>query len=911
MKRSCSRYLALLLSIAMIFESQTMTVSATNSNMLEMVQTVEEGNEGVPESVEEGNEGVPESVEEVNEGAPECEDEVNEDVQEHDGEIMDDDNSDEYSLSDPLVSEGAPDVGKEDPEVDFELSNEEKTENISNSDIKARIDLNCIEFSMDAGFPSRVIAAPYPEDMEYTWESDDESIATVDEDGMVYGWSEGSCRIYVKAKDGSASSFCTVHVAHNMHKVSSIEEFQSPHDYENNCQDVWEYSDPNRDKVVIKFSEETEMADKDLIYVTDGNNKEYGAFTGEELAGKGILINSGTVRVRIKSNKSGTAYGFRVVSVEGLREEGFRIHETTLLEYQGTEEDVVIPDGITKIFDRAFKDNKTIKSVKIPRSVKSIGASAFSGCSALEYVDLGRVEEYGEKAFENCTSLTSVVIPKTLTGGPWAGMFPGCSSLRKVEFEAGSKTITAVCRDTPVEEVIIPEGVTSIMDYAFSGCKGITEIKLPETLESIGACAFRGCGTFEELILPANLKTIGRYAFSCEGITNFYYTKDLAALISQRIFESLEFTTRIENLYVEEGVEKVQTVLVANTKLENIYITDASTRIESVYAFESGYYRIYNLPEGTVIHGIVGSGVQKYAKEHDHKFISIGEYLKPISELKIEEISAVEYTGGGIQPRPVVKDGESVLEEGKHYTLSYSANVGVGTGYVTVTGISESGYKGSKEISFVISPFDISKNDGNRFLINYEKTVEFNKQGARPKVSVSFKNSDGTRKMLKEGTDYTVSYKSNKKYNSKEKPTIVITAQGDYTGRKDVQFSLKERNISNANMVAVDRPWISVPNCYATIVAVTDSNTILLPGTDIDNLRYVYSAKTVVKVSGKKVTRKAGETIGVNDVIPVNTVIKVIATAKKGSGYTGTISATYKLYSVAAIIRSILDWLGL
>ena len=883
----------------------------------------------------------------------------------------------------------------------------------------ARIDLNIDEFSLDAGYSSRVIAAVFPEELEYTWESGDETIATVDENGTVYGWKEGSCRIYAKAKDGSASAFCIVNVAHNFHKVNSIEEFQSSHDYEDGCCDIWEYSEPGVEKIAVTFSEDTEVENGiDEIHITDENNNEFGVYTGKELAGKTVIVDSDTVRVRMKCNESGTAYGFRVVRAKSVIED-FVIKNGVLEKYEGSDENVSIPDGVVEIGREAFANNKSIKSVKFSDSVKTLGMKAFFGCSELEDVDLCDVENVYSGAFEGCESLVSVVIPNTVVLSSYP-IFKGCNSLQTVVLEEGLRYIYEICNNSTVREVIMPDSLEIIGTYAFAGCSnleeinfpnrlkiigdnafngctGLKRIEIPDTVTRIDRSAFYGCGTIEELKLPeVSPLDVGSDAFGGNKILNVKIPKNLSYIYDKdnnhiqliRMFES----SIIKNLYYEEGAKRVQAGMLIGCTIDNIYIPGESTVIETHYEGIVGECEQF-IPAGTVIHGKIGSPAQKYAKEYGHKFVNIdGEavaridlndeelsleegstllivaktypddmeyswesddetiatvdqngtiyglregccriyakakdgsasasclvnvlpsFKKSVLDLNIEALSSAEYTGGEIQIKPVVKDGELVLEEGKQYSLSYSSNKSVGTGYVTITGIPENGYEGSVQLSFNINSFDIANNAGDRFVVTYDKTVEFSKHGAKPKVSVSFKNADGTTSALKEGTDYTISYKNNRKYNSKEKPAIVITAKGTYTGKTELQFSLKERNINKAYMGAVDRLWVGLPNCYTTIVAINDSYSLLLPGTDIDNLQYVYSTKTVVKVSGKKITRKAGEAVGTKDVIPANTVIKVIATAKKGSGYTGTISTTYKLYSLESVVKSILRWIGL
>ena len=157
----------------------------------------------------------------------------------------------------------------------------------------------------------------------------------------------------------------------------------------------------------------------------------------------------------------------------------------TLTKYSGSDTEVIIPSElggkpVTAIGEKAFYQNKTITSVKIPEGVTSIGDSAFEGCS----------------------SLTEVTIPKSVTSiGDFA--FYGCSSLT---------------------EVTIPEGVTSIKDSAFAYCSSLTEVTIPEGVTSIEITAFRNCSSLTEVTIPKSVTSIGWGAFvECDALTTVHY----------------------------------------------------------------------------------------------------------------------------------------------------------------------------------------------------------------------------------------------------------------------------------------------------------------------------------------------------------------------------------------------------
>ena len=79
--------------------------------------------------------------------------------------------------------------------------------------------------------------------------------------------------------------------------------------------------------------------------------------------------------------------------------------------------------------------------------------------------------------------------------------------------------VTSPFKDYGIKTVTIEYGITSIGDYVFRGCCGMTELTLPNSVTSIGDCAFYGCTGLTELILPNSVRSIGDIAFTyCSGL---------------------------------------------------------------------------------------------------------------------------------------------------------------------------------------------------------------------------------------------------------------------------------------------------------------------------------------------------------------------------------------------------------
>ena len=108
-------------------------------------------------------------------------------------------------------------------------------------------------------------------------------------------------------------------------------------------------------------------------------------------------------------------------------------------------------------------------------------------------------DEIGEKAFTDCSRLTSLTLPVGITSIGYDA-FAYCSGLTSLT---------------------LPAGITSIGEYAFYGCSGLTSLNLPAGITSIGENAFSGCSGLTSLNLPAGITEIGESTFSdCSGLTS-------------------------------------------------------------------------------------------------------------------------------------------------------------------------------------------------------------------------------------------------------------------------------------------------------------------------------------------------------------------------------------------------------
>lgn len=157
---------------------------------------------------------------------------------------------------------------------------------------------------------------------------------------------------------------------------------------------------------------------------------------------------------------------------------------------------VIIPRKVTRISDGMFSGSQELASVEFLGAVTYIGKGAFALCKSLRTITLpDTVETIGASAFSS-TSLTSITIPQGVTAIE-SSTFSHCDKLKTV---------------------VLGKGLIEIKDEAFFCCNALEEINLPDNLQKIGYRSFYDCNKLKRLDLPESLLSIGEGAFMISGI---------------------------------------------------------------------------------------------------------------------------------------------------------------------------------------------------------------------------------------------------------------------------------------------------------------------------------------------------------------------------------------------------------
>ena len=215
---------------------------------------------------------------------------------------------------------------------------------------------------------------------------------------------------------------------------------------------------------------------------------------------------------------------------------------------------VSLGGGLTSIGVQAFVLTN-ITSIAIPDSVETIGRIAFTRCDSLVSVSIGSgIESIGESAFAECGQLSSITLPdKAISYGDY--VFQKCQSLKGTAFlpSAMKEIPKGIFNKAGILSITWPSGVTSIGESAFADCK-ITQAHIPSTVKTISRAAFAECAELTEASLPTGLTSVGISLFAgCSKLSALVLPDDMTE-IPEFMFNG----TAIRTLALPDHVTKLK-----------------------------------------------------------------------------------------------------------------------------------------------------------------------------------------------------------------------------------------------------------------------------------------------------------------------------------------------------------------
>lgn len=269
--------------------------------------------------------------------------------------------------------------------------------------------------------------------------------------------------------------------------------------------------------------------------------------------------------------------------------------------------ELIIPDGTTRIGSKAFAGCKSINSVTIPESVTSIGDSVFSDCNAIVSM---RIPFVGSDADSNDKTHFGYLFGAT---SYYEGYDAIPSTLKEVII-TGATSIDDNAFDNcgSITSIILPDSIKSIGSYAFSDCISLTSITIPNDVTSIENSTFSGCSSLKSIIIPDSVTSIGRNVFlGCSSLTSITIPDEVTS-IGSGVFEDCSSLTSIRIPFAGPTINGSKTFvyLFSNTgsvsevpsTLKEVVITGGTT-IED-YAF----WKLSSITSITIPEGVTSIG---------------------------------------------------------------------------------------------------------------------------------------------------------------------------------------------------------------------------------------------------------------------------------------------------------------
>ena len=159
---------------------------------------------------------------------------------------------------------------------------------------------------------------------------------------------------------------------------------------------------------------------------------------------------------------------------------------------------------VVAIAPRAFAkdDQGTITDIVLPKYLVEIGEDAFRGSDIASVEMPNTVKRLGVHAFADCKNLKNVTLSSSLTLIPM-GAFSGCEALEELQVPASVKKVADLAFEASgLKEMELPMGVESVGAGAFFNCQQLEKLAFPNSLKRLGVCSFLYCNKLKSLTLP-------------------------------------------------------------------------------------------------------------------------------------------------------------------------------------------------------------------------------------------------------------------------------------------------------------------------------------------------------------------------------------------------------------------------
>lgn len=434
--------------------------------------------------------------------------------------------------------------------------------------------------------------------------------------------------------------------------------------------------------------------------------------------------------------------------------------------------------------------NTKITNVVIGDTVKRIPSYFFCKADFLEDVVLpDSVSEIGVEAFRY-SSIKNITLPANLIIIENRAFYGTDVEIEGNTFPEGMRMIGqdafAYCHE--IRDVYIPDSVVDVAEGAFEACKKLSKVRMSPNVRLIATRAFYGCTVLTEFIWDSNIKLIADRAFyNCKALTSFDFTG--VELLYPNSFTNTGVT--LVTLGEDKNEDATNLIAIETQSfmdcegLEAVSIGGNVTTIKSE-AFAS----CSNLETAVISDSVINiahdafddcNSLTIYCSEDSYAHTFAVRNDIPVSTFVVAPIPNQTYTGSEIEPEiDVSVSGERIFEN-TDFSVKYSNNVNVGTANVLVSG------KGIFKVLSSIANFTIITKSITPVTFAEISEQDYTGEAVIPTITVT----DGNR-VLKEGVDYTVTYKNNVDEGT---ATATIQGIGNYHGTANVNFEIRELSV--------------------------------------------------------------------------------------------------------------------
>ncbi len=196
----------------------------------------------------------------------------------------------------------------------------------------------------------------------------------------------------------------------------------------------------------------------------------------------------------------------------------------------------IIPTGVTRIQQGAFRYCPKVTCVSLPATLRSIEAYEFVGCKQATNISM----EVGNTHYKSVLGGLYTKDEKTIIA--WPRGRAGCATLSSVTLKIEDGAFHS---SHSLSNVVLPSGLLSIGSYSFSKCTALNSIEVPDTVIRIGVGAFLGCESLKVALIGTHVREIGNSAFAECGHLRSVQIPDNCEHIGVEVFANCSMLTRI------------------------------------------------------------------------------------------------------------------------------------------------------------------------------------------------------------------------------------------------------------------------------------------------------------------------------------------------------------------------------